>query len=1003
MRRQYLEQKARQPDAILFFRLGDFYETFDDDAKLVAAELGITLTSKPMGGGLRAPLAGVPVAHVESHLARLVARGHRVAICEQLEDPRAARGLVRRGVVRVLSPGTALEPALLEAGEPSACAALTLQREPARGGGAPGRGAPGGGAWLLGLAALDLSTGACHALELRAAALPELAAPLAAELARLGVRELLLGPGLGEQRWKLVGAELDGLPLRRTGQDRRDGQAGLQARGFGAAQARRALAARWGGELGREPAAALGLEERPAALAALGGVLELAAAALPADAEGAVDGGTDDEAGGPAAGEGRTVDRLAHLAPPRLLEPGARLQWDAATQRALAIVDDAPGGAGRGSDAPRTLLQTLDRCGSAAGRRWLRAALLAPLLDQRRIETRLDRIAALRERAALRRAVRAAAREAPDLERLLARLAAGLARPAELAALARGLLAAAALAERIRADVGAAGEAGEGGGHSASGNVAASGPVEALAALAQRLGPAPAAAHRLAAALLEQPEAAYGGGVLRAGVDAAVDAAAARRTAGRARLAVLETTLRAESGLAALKLGYHRSWGYYIEVTRGQLGKLAQPGQPDAVPAGWERRQSLRASERFSEPRLRALADELADAERELSAAERGCVERLALALSAEAAAIRGCAGALARLDAAAALAELAAERDWRRPRLDAGLGLRIEAGRHPIVEAGGDPAAFVANDLELDAGGAGAPQLLLLTGPNMSGKSTYLRQAALIVILAQAGCFVPAAAARIGLVDRIFARVGAQDDLAAGRSTFLVEMLETARLLHGAGERSLVLLDEVGRGTSTWDGLAIAQAVAERLVAGRSGPRTLFATHFQELTALAGSLERVANAAVTAEEDGRGGLRFLHRVAAGAADRSWGVQVAAIAGLPRPVLERAAELLAALESGAAGAEALFELAPPPARAAADQDWAAGAALLDELAALDVDGLTPLEAISALYALREQARLAGDAPRPAMQPIVQQIGQPSMQPGAPAAAQQELSWLAAGG
>ena len=838
------------------------------------------------------------------------------------------------------------------------------------------------------MAALDLSTGACHALELRAAALPELAAPLAAELARLGVRELLLGPGLGEERWALVGAELDGLPLRRIGQDRRDRQAGLQARGFGAAQARRALAARWGAELGREPAAALGLEERPAALAALGGVLELAAAALPADADGTVDGGTD----GQAAGEGQPADRLAHLAPPRLLEPGARLQWDAATQRALAIVDDAPGGGGRGSDAPRTLLQTLDRCGSAAGRRWLRAALLAPLLDQQRIETRLDRIAALRERGALRRAVRAAAREAPDLERLLARLAAGLARPAELAALARGLLAAEALAERIRAAIGEAGEGGGGGAHSAA---------DALAALAQRLGPAPAAARTLAAALLEQPEAAYGGGVLRAGVDAAVDAAAARRTAGRARLAELETTLRAESGLAGLKLGYHRSWGYFIEVSRGQLGKLAQPGQPDAVPAGWERRQSLRASERFSEPRLRALADELAAAERELSAAERACVERLALALSTAAARIRACAGALARLDAAAALAELAAERDWRRPRLDAGRGLRIEAGRHPIVEAGGDPAAFVANDLELDAGGAGAPQLLLLTGPNMSGKSTYLRQAALIVILAQAGCFVPAAAARIGLVDRIFARVGAHDDLAAGRSTFLVEMLETARLLHGAGERSLVLLDEVGRGTSTWDGLAIAQAVAERLVAGRSGPRTLFATHFQELTALAGSVERVANAAVTAEEDGRGGLRFLHRVVAGAADRSWGVQVAAIAGLPRPVLERAAELLAALESGGAGAAALFELAPPPARAA--HDLGAGAALLDELAALDVDGLTPLEAISALYALREQARLACDAPRPAMQPIVQPIGQGSIQPSGPAAAQQQLSWLAAGG
>ena len=812
----------------------------------------------------------------------------------------------------MLSPGTALEPALLEAGEPSACAALTLQREPARG--APGGGAPGGGAWLLGVAALDLSTGACHALELRAAALPELAAPLAAELARLGVRELLLGPGLGEERWALVGAELDGLPLRRSGQDRRDRQAGLQARGFGAAQARRALAARWGAELGREPAAALGLEERPAALAALGGVLELAAAALPAAADGTPVGGTDDQT----AGEGQLADRLAHLAPPRLLEPGARLQWDAATQRALAIVDDAPGGGGRGSDAPRTLLQTLDRCGSAAGRRWLRAALLAPLLDQQRIETRLDRIAALRER--------------------------GCAAPRRPRGRARGARPRAAAGAAGRRS-GAAGRAGGAGPRSARGRSA--GRADPRRARRSGRGGRRRWTFGLAGQWRHWRRWRSGWGRRRrrrAGWPRRCSSSPKRPTAavccapGSTRRS---TPPRRGARPAArgwpswrrrcapragwpggLKLGYHRSWGYFIEVSRGQLGKLAQPGQPDAVPAGWERRQSLRASERFSEPRLRALADELAAAECELSAAERGCVERLALALSVAAARIRACAGALARLDAAAALAELAAERDWRRPRLDAGLGLRIEAGRHPIVEAGGDPAAFVPNDLELDAGGAGAPQLLLLTGPNMSGKSTYLRQAALIVILAQAGCFVPAAAARIGLVDRIFARVGAQDDLAAGRSTFLVEMLETARLLHGAGERSLVLLDEVGRGTSTWDGLAIAQAVAERLVAGRSGPRTLFATHFQELTALAGSLERVANFAVTAEEDGRGGLRFLHRVAAGAADRSWGVQVAAIAGLPRPVLERAAELLAALESGGAGAAPLFELAPPPARAA---------------------------------------------------------------------------------
>ena len=940
MRRQYLEQKARQPDAILFFRLGDFYETFDADAELTAAELGITLTSKPIGGGVRVPLAGVPVAHVEAHLARLVARGHRVAICEQLEDPRATRGLVKRGVVRVVSPGTALEPALLEAGQPSACAALALLRE--------------AGGWRLGLAALDLSTGACHALELRGPQLAQLAAPLAAELARLGAREVVLGPGLDEPRWAALSAELGAalgeLPLR------------CAERGFGAAAARRALAARWGAHA----AAALGLEERPAALSALGGGLELLDAALPGEA----DHGAD---------QADQPDRLAHLAPPRLLEPGARLQWDAAAQRALAIVDgrtDARGAGGAGSAAPDTLLRVLDRCQSAAGRRWLRAALLAPLLERGRIERRLDRVEALLERPPLRRAAREALAAAPDCERLLARLAAGLAKPPELAALARGLLAAERLAEQLRAAA------------TDSPDTPDTSGETALDALAERMSPAPEAARALAAALVDGPESDYGGGVLRAGVDAAFDAAAARRGAALERLAALEDALREETGIAGLKLGYHRTWGYHLEVTRGRL---------DAVPAGWERRQSLRGAERFSEPRLRALADEIEAAEQQLIEAERGRVEALAAALAAQAAWIRACAGALARLDAAAGLADLAAERDWRRPELEAEPRLEITAGRHPIVEAALGASGFVPNDAALAADGAGAPQLLLLTGPNMSGKSTYLRQTALIVILAQAGCFVPAERARIGIVDRIFARVGAQDDLAAGRSTFLVEMLETARLLHGAGERSLVLLDEIGRGTSTWDGLAIAQAVAERLAAGERGPRTLFATHFQELTALAGSVERIANAAVAAEEDGQGGLRFLHRVAPGAADRSWGVQVAAMAGLPPDVLERAAQLLAALEGG--GAEpgpvsgAVLDL-PPPRFAAAASEAALAAELagelVDELAALDVDGLTPLEAISALYALREQARLTAGGGLEAEPPVA-------------AAVQPPLAWAAAGG
>ena len=511
MRRQYLEQKARQPDAILFFRLGDFYETFDADAELTAAELGITLTSKPIGGGVRVPLAGVPVAHVESHLARLVARGHRVAICEQLEDPRATRGLVKRGVVRVVSPGTALEPALLEAGEPSACAALALLRD--------------SGGWRLGLAALDLSTGACHALELRGPQLAQLAAPLAAELARLGAREVLLGPGLDEPRWAALctelGAALGELPLRRA------------ERGFGAAAARRALAARWGAHA----AAALGLEERTAALSALGGGLELLDAALPGEA--------DHEADQP-----ERPDRLAHLAPPKLLEPGARLQWDAAAQRALAIVDgraDSGGagerGAGHAAAGARSLPER--RRAALAARRAARAAAGARA-DSNAAWIGSRRCSSVRRCAARRAKCWPPRPTASGCWRGWPR---ALAKPPELAALARGLLAAARLAEQLRASSTHTPDAPD-----ASG-------AAALDALAERMSPAPEAARALAAALVDGPEADYGGGVLRAGVDAAFDAArrAPRRGAGAARGA---------GGRAARRDGHRRA----------EAGAITAPG-----------------------------------------------------------------------------------------------------------------------------------------------------------------------------------------------------------------------------------------------------------------------------------------------------------------------------------------------------------------------------------------------------------------------------------------
>ena len=906
VRRQYLDLKARYPDAILLFRLGDFYETFDEDAKLVSEALDIALTSKPMGGGLRSPLAGVPVRSVEQHLARLVAQGHRVAICEQLEQSRAAKGLVKRGVVRVVSPGTALEPALLEAGRSSACAAVAVRRERRR--------------MRLGIAAAEITTGACHVAELSGeredeAALWRRAADL---LERLGARELLIEEGS------------DAPPIDLAVTRRAESE-------FRADAAGRALQAQYGA-----PASALGFEgERgAAALGALGALIGYLRCALPEDDEPEPAG----ERGG-----------LRHLSAPRWFEPEAHLQWDRATERALGVAErGSPSGDGAGAE---TLLQVIDRCGTAPGRRWLRSALRAPLLDRERIERRLDRVEALVRRPALRRGLASRLRGGADLERLFGRVSSAVATPAELASLSGGLVAAAGLASLV--------------GESTSGS-----SCPALAALADRLGPAPEAAERIAAALEERPAAEFGRGIVRAGVDAEVDRARAASAAARERMSAHEQALREQTGIGSLRIGYHRTFGYQIELTRSVAAR---------APQDWERRQSLRDRERFSEARLREIEGELEAAEERLEQAERDCVERLRRSLLAHAETVQRAAGALARLDAATSLATVAAERAWSRPSLEHSGELEIAGGRHPIVEAAAAQGGFVPNDLRLADDGRRAPQLLLVTGPNMAGKSTYLRQAALIVILAQTGSYVPAERARVGLVDQIFARVGAHDELARGRSTFMVEMLETARLLHGASDRSLVLLDEIGRGTSTWDGLAIAQAVAEALAgAGPSpterGPRTLFATHFHELTALAGRLPRVANAAVQVEETGDGLIEFLYRIEPGAADRSYGVHVAAQAGLPAEVVGRARELLEQLErpergqSPAAQSPAVrtpTALEPPPQLMLMPP---AAHPLLHDLSDLDVDGITPLEAISALYALREQARdeLRGlDRERPA--------------------------------
>ncbi len=944
VRRQYLEIKARHPDAILFFRLGDFYETFDDDAELCARELEIQLSSKPMGKGLRVPLAGVPVHAVEHHLTRLIAKGHRVAICEQLEDAKATKGLVARGVVRVVSPGTALEPALLEAGTGQWCAALALEEGA---GGAKGTGV------RAGIAAIDLSTGQFRVCELGAGldvsraintgamdagARQEGAVRRAAgaELARLGVRELLLPEdaapvveGLTDQ-----GAAAPSLTSR-------------AARTFDAGRGAAALRAHFG----LSDVEGLGLAGKEALLAAVAALLDYLGAAQP---ETVLGGG------------------LRHLERPRLYQPEAAMQLDAATERALGLFGD-----GRAATKEASLLALLDRCRSAAGKRLLREWLQRPLLDLAAIEDRLDRVALLNGAPLLRARLGRRMEAVPDLERLLGRVSVGLARPPELARLGAGLEAAAGLAA-LFGELPGTTEAGAAEPGAAQTDAAEPGGADATSApwrIVAELPPCREAAESIAALISDDPPATFEeGGVVRAGVDAELDRLRAQLRTGRAAIASLEQREREATGIANLKIGFHRTFGYYLEVSRSQQKR---------VPPEWERRQTLAGGERYVTEELRGHERTVLAAREGLATRERDLFQALCRELSGQAEPVRALASGAARLDVALALADSAAAGGWCRPVLDHSDRLTIRAGRHAVVEAALGAGVFVPNDTELRGE---AEQLLLITGPNMAGKSTYLRQTALIVLLAQIGSYVPAEEAQLGLVDRIFARVGAQDDLVAGQSTFMVEMLETAAICAAATERSLLVLDEIGRGTSTYDGLAIAQALLEHLVSGAvRGPRTLFATHFHELTALAGRHERVVNYTVAVAEtgaergaetgsgggstSGRGGepgdgapaIEFLYRIVPGGADRSYGLHVARMAGLPSPLVARAEQILAQLEGDSVtGGEMVIQagLFPAPPRAAAPDP----PPLTRDLAAVDVDNLTPLEALGALHTLRERAR-----------------------------------------
>ena len=852
MMAQYKRLKEEAGDALLFYRMGDFFELFFDDAKVAATCLDIALTKRGTDLGEPIPMCGVPVHSAESYLARLIKGGNRVAIAEQTESPaeaRKARGskaLVDRAIVRLVTPGTLTEETLLESAAPNWLAALGRAGDE------------------LAIAAADISTGR---FELVSCGTGE----LAAELARLSPAETI--------------AETSVPGIRTT--------AGKG--GFDSIVGERALKARFG----LASLDGLGAPSR-AELAAAGGLL----AYLDATQKGAE----------------------ILLDAPRRISRSSHMGIDAATRDSLELTR-AIGGSVAGS-----LLGEIDRCSSAAGRRLLCEDVAAPLTDQSAIEARLALVAWLHEDAIRRERVRVALKAIPDFTRALARLTAGRGSPRDLALLRDGLGAAASLKQELDADTDRP-------------------PL--LDTLLPRLVGHEAVVAILANALVEAPPIdASKGGYIAQGFDAALDALRDAASNGRRAIAALEARYREATGVCSLKIRHNAVLGYHVEVSARHADRLMAPD------SGFTHRQTLAGVVRFNSPELHEEASRVVEAGNHALAAEAAHAEELARLAIATAPRITATAEALARIDVAASHAQRAAEGGWARPQLVDHPCLEIEAGRHPVVEAAlaGTSERFVANDLSLGP----ADRLWLITGPNMGGKSTFLRQAALICVLAQAGGFVPASGAKVGIVDRLFSRVGASDNLARGRSTFMVEMVETAAILAQATPNSLVILDEIGRGTSTYDGLAIAWAVVEAMH-DEIRCRTLFATHYHELTRLAGRLDCLSLHHVRARE-WKGELVLLHEVADGAADRSYGIAVAKLAGLPPAVVARAKSVLAKLEAGrdatggiAAGLDDL------PLFAAATEPAKGTDPLADAIAAIEPDSLTPREALDELYRLKRLA------------------------------------------
>jgi DNA mismatch repair protein MutS len=877
MMEQYVEIKAANPDCLLFYRMGDFYELFFNDAEVASRALGIVLTKRGKHLGKDIPMCGVPIERADEYLHKLIAHGHRVAVCEQLEDPaeakkRGAKSVVRRDVVRLVTPGTLTEDSLLDAKRNNYLLAIARAR------------ASVGGGSRFGLAFLDMSTGEFRLTECD---------NIAAELARLEPGEIIVSDALYDD--PEFAPLLRALPVSPVGRDVFDG-----------ATAERRLAAFF----------AVATTQAFGALSRL----ELAAAAACVTYV-----------------ERTQFGKRPPLSPPVREAAGATLAIDAATRANLELMRTLAGEQ-RGS-----VLAAIDRTVTAAGFRLLSARLAAPLTDPAAIARRLDAIDTMLAAAPLRSELRSRLAAAPDLARALARLALGRGGPRDLAAIREGLLAAQELAGQL-------------------GDLEAL-PEELGEAAAALRRPDPSIAGELANALADElPAFRRDGGFVRAGYDQALDETRALRDESRRVVAALQARYADETQVRALKIRHNNVLGYFVEVTAQHGDRLmAAPLNQSFI-----HRQTLAGQVRFTTTELGELEAKIASAADRALGIELEIFDALAARVTAIAEDIKAAAQALATLDVAAALAMLAAEQRYVRPQVDRSLAFAIDGGRHPVVEQA-LAAPFVANDCDLSPpADETAGRIYLVTGPNMAGKSTYLRQNALIAVLAQMGSFVPARSARIGVLDRLFSRVGAADDLARGRSTFMVEMVETAAILNQASGRSLVILDEIGRGTATFDGLSIAWATVEHLNE-TNRCRTLFATHFHELTALASKLDRLTNVTVRVKE-WQGDVVFLHEVVAGAADRSYGIAVAKLAGLPAAVIERAKLILAELEAEDRTSHArrliddlpLFAASARPSPGPPTLDEA-GNLVIAALAALNPDEMSPRQAIEALYALKAKA------------------------------------------